>query len=96
MVELLGVSGRPRAGKTTLCEYLVEKYGFNHYEMSGPITVDVRKWMAGEGVDLERYAKEDYRWLLQGWGHFARVAKGEDYWIKRMLEKVTTPAVIGG
>jgi len=96
MRELIGVSGKPGAGKTTICEYLARKYEFNHYEMSGPIVEDVRRWMEGFGVDLSRYDKEQYRLILQGWGHFARVAKGEDYWIGRVLSNVVLPAVIGG
>ncbi len=93
MAEIIGVSGPIHAGKTTVCEYLVRKHGFTYYEVSDFIGADLGMKLRIPYLVEE---KDDWRYLLQGWGHLARIKYGEDYWIGKIMPLVVAPAVLGG
>ncbi len=93
---IIGFSGKPRSGKTEGCKHLANKYGFKRYEMSQPVVAEAKAWMESKGLNINDYSKEDYRLILEGFGHFMRIAHGEDYWINQVLAKVVGPAALGG
>lgn len=49
-MKVIGITGPAAAGKGTVVEYLVEKYGFVHYSASGLLT----ELIEGEGQEVNR------------------------------------------
>jgi hypothetical protein len=92
---LIGLSGKPKAGKTTAAEILREMGVVNHYEMSDPIIKEINVMLGAIGLGYDSDQKAVYRPLLQ-WLANLRRSQSERYWIDPMLRTIITPAVIGG
>lgn len=99
-IALLGPAG---AGKTTVADYLIERYGAKRYSLAGPL-----KEMVGKALDFSheqlwgtqeqkeaidpRYGKS-CRWFLQRIGtEGCRNTFGADFWTKMCLEQIAREA----
>lgn len=70
MLKRIALAGKPLAGKTTLANLLVEKYGYRRASMSAFIVSEyVGNIFAGTVAASEIYDhKEEYRQVLQAYG----------------------------
>ncbi len=92
---IIGLSGKPKAGKTEVANYLANNHGFTtHIEMSDQVIQESQLMLAAIGVNYDPHRKGDFRLLLQWIGHFRRI-DDPDYWL-RAIDNVTAPASIGG
>ena len=74
---IIGVMGQARAGKDTLADYLVRKYGFVRIAFADPIKRALRDWYGFSESQLwgDDKEKPDFRYPIPGKGHLtARVA----------------------
>lgn len=82
---LIGISGKKRSGKDTLCQSLL-----NRLDNSVRVAfADQLKEEVAEacGVSLEylEHHKANFRYILQGWGtEFRRQLTGLNYWIEQL------------
>lgn len=98
---IIGVMGQARAGKDTLADYLVVKYGFVRIALADPIKRSIRDWYGLSHAQLwgDDKEKPDFRFPLpDGGGHLtgrkaAQVVGTEvgrqawpDTWVYRMKE----------
>lgn len=75
---LIGLSGKPKAGKTTAAEILREMGVVNHYEMSDPIIKEINVMLGAIGLGYDSDQKAVYRPLLQ-WLANLRRSQSERY-----------------
>ena len=79
----LAVGGRMQVGKTTVADYLVERYGFRKYALADPIKQIATRSFGWDG------AKDDRgRRLLQEIGTVGRNYDPE-LWLERFAEKIS-------
>lgn len=89
--KLIGISGRPRAGKDTIADSVLARYrNVRRINFSDLIIDEINDWLAGTGHKLTEGNKSDpaYRLLMQAWG-MARREEDPNYWtdsIKRTIE----------
>ena len=96
--------GQARAGKDTLADYLVKKYGFVRIAFADPIKRAIRDWYGFTEEQLwgDDKEKPDFRYPIPGKGHLtARVAAQvvgtevgrliyPDTWVRLTLEHAQT------
>lgn len=99
-IALLGPAG---AGKTTVSEYLIERYDAKRYSLAGPLKQMVgsalgftteQMWGTQEQKEAidPRYGHSP-RWFLQKIGtEGCRATFGEDFWTKMCLEQIAREA----
>lgn len=90
---IVGVSGRKRTGKDTACERFVEFGSYmglmvRRFAFADALKEEVAK-ACGVTVEFIEEHKAEFRPILQWWGtDFRRRFFGDDYWIRRMEQKL--------
>lgn len=95
---IIGITGKKRAGKTTVANMLAEHYGFVVLSFAGPLKDAVKdiyglsdRQVEGTGYDREKILPEfgvSVRTILQQMGVAAR-AISEDTWVRHMDRSIT-------
>jgi hypothetical protein len=88
--RLIGISGRPRAGKDAIAEGILSRYkDVDRINFSDMIIDEVNAWLKGTGHRITEDNKSDarYRHLLQAWG-MARRAESKTYWTDSVKKRV--------
>ena len=83
---LIGLVGKAGAGKTTIADYLIKKYGFKRYSFATPLKEMLIKagMCSYEEVYVQKTKKS--RWLLQKVGtDIFRNQVDPDFWVKKMI-----------
>lgn len=100
MTTIIGLMGPAGAGKSSVAEHLVDKYGARRYSFAEPLKTFAMNalgftheqcWgtQAQKEAPDERYGGKSARWFLQKLGtEGARKTFGEDFWTKQLLEKI--------
>ena len=87
-MTIIGIAGKKRSGKDTVCQYIKQLYGNNRVgriAFADALKDEVARAcnVTTEYIDQN---KDHFRLILQGWGtDFRRMLGGEDYWINRLL-----------
>ena len=94
-VMLIGISGKKRSGKDTVGEIMLEWLQGNLGTAARVAFADQLKEEVARatGVSLEQIESDKVRWrpILQWWGvEFRRHYFGQDYWLRKMVEKLLT------
>lgn len=104
MTVVIGVMGPAGAGKSSVAQHLVDRYGAVRYSFAGPL-----KEMVGRALDLspeqlygtqaqkeapdQRYGGKSARWFLQRLGtEGCRKTFGDDFWTQMLLDKIRREA----
>lgn len=86
----IAISGKIASGKTTLAEYVSDKYGLPRWSLAGALKLDVSEalYMAGLEADQESIMnmKGRLRTILQEWGTLFKEVNGEDYWVEQLFK----------
>jgi len=88
---IIGLSGKMKAGKSTLAQRLVEEYGFVKLSFGDFVRQEVAK---GMGMTLSQYKiyeidnKQELRPIMQAWGHGRRQMDGDNYWVEKVFETI--------
>jgi hypothetical protein len=87
--KLIGLCGRPRAGKDVIAEYLTAQYEGVEFigAFSQVILDEVNAYLAPFGHRITPQNKNAYRHLLQVWG-FGRATEDPDYWTRQVARKI--------
>ncbi len=88
---ILGITGRKRTGKDTVCQIVKEHFAPNKVvRISFADALKEEIGLAvGQTVSYIETHKDNFRLILQGWGtDFRRKLCSEDYWIEKWLSKV--------
>lgn len=88
-MQLIGLIGRARSGKSTVAKHLVDNYGFFRFAFADPLKEMLMK--AGMCTYGELYANktEQSRWLMQKIGtDIFRKQIDELFWIKKAQEMI--------
>lgn len=90
-MKLIGIHGKKRSGKDTLCAYLQGYIPHSHRAaFADELKLEVSV-ACGVSIDYIEEHKDNFRLILQGWGtDFRRELFGTNYWINRMEEKLST------
>jgi hypothetical protein len=100
MTLIIGLMGPAGAGKSSVADYLVTKYGAQRYSFAKPL-----KDMVGRALEFskeqlwgtqaqkeapdERYGGKSARWFLQRIGtEGCRKTFGEDFWVKQGIAQI--------
>jgi hypothetical protein len=83
MPKLVALHGKKRCGKTSMAEFLEERYqGVVQLGFSAPMIVETNEYLAPFGHVIDDVNKADprYRFLLQMWAEARRV-EDPNYWV---------------
>ena len=104
MTVIIGLMGPAGAGKSSVADYLVEKYGAKRYSFAGPLKqfamnalgfAHEQCWgtQAQKEAPDPRYGGKSARWFLQRLGtEGGRKTFGEDFWTRMCLEQIKRDA----
>ena len=99
MIEIIGIIGRMRSGKTTFAAKLNHVLGYEVMAFGEYVRRELAEaWFAPLGGsdigtfrdgwgELEQDWKAELRPLLQAWGHGRRCLVDEDYWVDALFEE---------
>ena len=92
---LIGISGKKRSGKDTVGAMVVEWLNEHGFDAAQVAFADQLKDEVAEATGVNRRMqemdKERWRPILQWWGvEFRRHYFGQDYWLRKMVEKLLT------
>ena len=90
LTPLIGLSGKARAGKDTIADYILSRYaGVSRLNFSDPIIAEANAWLDGTGHQITEGNKSEpvYRHLLQSWGASRRTEES-DYWTRQLQQRV--------
>ena len=104
MTVVIGMMGPAGAGKSSIAQHLIDKYGATRYSFAGPL-----KEMVGRALEFSheqlwgtqaqkeepdpRYGGKSARWFLQRIGtEGCRKTFGETFWTDQLLEKIRREA----
>ena len=94
---LIGLHGKPRVGKDTLADYLIDKYRLLRYGPSKPCKdataaiFNIPRWWLDDNELKEKY---DERWgmtvrqMAQKVGHGMREMLGDDIWLRHVEHRL--------
>ena len=90
---LIGISGKKRSGKDTVGAMVVEWLREHGFDAAQVAFADQLKEEVAEATGVNRRMqemdKERWRPILQWWGvEFRRHYFGQDYWVRKMMEKL--------
>jgi len=88
---VIGVAGKPRAGKDVAADYLEAYYqDVARVNFSDPIILEVNSWLQSSGHVITQSNKSAaiYRSLLQAWGMSRREENGF-YWVDSLRKVIT-------
>lgn len=100
MTVIIGLMGPAGSGKSSVAQYLEQKYGAVRYSFAGPL-----KEMVGRALDFtqeqlygtqaqkeapdERYGGKSARWFLQRIGtEGCRKTFGHNFWVRILMERI--------
>lgn len=90
-MKLIGISGKKRSGKDTVCQRIIETLGYNRARrvaFADEVKVEVAAAIK-ESVEYVEENKDKLRLLLQAWGtDYRRNLCGPDYWVARAFNNV--------
>lgn len=83
---LIGVSGKQRAGKDTVADYLVRYHGFKKVSLADPLKKLAVEYFGLSYKDVYETKPEKVRKVLQYLGKVGREVD-KDFWIKKALSR---------
>lgn len=101
---VIGLMGPAGAGKSSIANYLAEKYGAERYSLAGPLKQFAKNALEFSDEQLygtqaqkeapdPRYGGKSCRWFLQRLGtEGGRKTFGEDFWTKQCLGQIQREA----
>ena len=89
---IIGISGKKRSGKDTLYSFIsafLKNYKIGKIAFADALKEEVAL-ATGVKTSFIEEEKETFRTILQWWGtDFRRKFNGDDYWIKKLLDKIS-------
>lgn len=90
-MQLIGLLGKKKSGKTTAAKYIAEILKPNKVLCIGfadALKEEIAQ-AVGQPVEYIEQHKDNFRLIMQGWGtDFKRKLVRDDYWIKKVLDKL--------
>lgn len=94
-MKILGLCGQKRCGKDTAAQFIIDstpQWNIVRVGFADALKEEVAKACGVTIEDIESN-KQTFRTILQWWGtDFRRKLHGEDYWLKRWLQKCVSIA----
>jgi len=88
-MRIIGISGRAHAGKDTVADMLVEKYGFIKIAFADSLKEMVQYHYGFKREDLwTDYKTKEVRRILQGTGEMIKSLEGDDFWIRQVQQRI--------
>jgi dephospho-CoA kinase len=97
-MKIIALSGKMRSGKTTVGA-LLEKHlkGCNRVSFGDEVRREVARGMGYDSNDWKfpftQHEKKDLRPVLQAWGHNMRKVRGKNYWINKLMTRITGESI---